>query len=669
MSHQKHLSHQQHSTPAASRLTAKLWVSLTALAVAAASLAAMAASQPATAQISPLDPALCATTYKPTSGAGTRTEEDCRTIVAWRNAVVSDPRSDIGANHPMALWGTGARTKFNNWNDLVTPNPREGIILGTVQGQRVVIKVNLPNKRLAGPLPGNLPNITHLILDENFFTVGLPTWIYGASDLVFLDLRSNQMTGTITGSAFNTPKLVNFLVQHNRFSGPVPNFNFTTLSRLTDIRLSNNGFTGDIPAGWSVLDTSNRGMQRLQLKANYITGTLPSWVANLQFANSFSPWHIAVGPGRDYYVDFRDNRLCIPSSFTLPLYLKLNGQRANVQAYFGNNRCPGEQTSTTFDAAPASNVQFQPVDASGDPTDPNDENDIPVGIKVTWSRPKGADATTPLTYTVKMHIRPDIRDNNNCLDEYFNIPDVTNAQATNEITVTASHCTRPAGFNPKDYLVSVSTAIKNGDTVSAGRSAISNDWSVYIMDDAQKTYRDVAGVMELDYTRNIWRWDAVNQVWQQRSQLQLDFSSLNLEPGSALAIEKRVIPSWLPHAGLSTADADTPVELQNGWNVISAGADVTRGDDEDGAFFIADSLIDCSANQGAIAILRNVPGTQRFDIELPCHPSREAAITRGQRYRTIEEIEELDTLFIYYRSVLPVTISWDTANSRYAPAS
>ena len=74
MSHQKHLSHQQRSAPAASRL-AKLWVSLTALAVAAAGLAAMAVSQPATAQISPLDPALCATTYKPTSGAGTRTED------------------------------------------------------------------------------------------------------------------------------------------------------------------------------------------------------------------------------------------------------------------------------------------------------------------------------------------------------------------------------------------------------------------------------------------------------------------------------------------------------------------------------------------------------------------------------------------------------------------
>ena len=63
MSYQKQILNQQHPPPAASRLT-KLWVSLAALAVVAASLAAIAVSQPAAAQISPLDPDLCATTYK-----------------------------------------------------------------------------------------------------------------------------------------------------------------------------------------------------------------------------------------------------------------------------------------------------------------------------------------------------------------------------------------------------------------------------------------------------------------------------------------------------------------------------------------------------------------------------------------------------------------------------
>ena len=654
MSHQKHISH--HSTPAALRL-AKLWVSLTALAVAAAGLAAMAASQPATAQISPLDPALCATTYKPAANAGTRTEADCRTIVAWRNAVVSHPDSVIGATHNMALWGTGAQTKFNTWSQIETT---------LVSGVLVVTKIELNKRRMAGPLPGRLPNITHLILDENFFAVEFPTWLYTARELRFLDLRSNRLRGTINGPAFNTPKLVNLLLQHNRFSGPVPDFNFTRLPKLTDLRLASNGFSGDIPTGWS-LAADGRGWQRLQLAGNYITGDLPAWVSNLKFANSFSPWQVAVGPGRDYYISFSYNRLCIPSGFTLPRYKKLNGQDANVQAYFGNNQCPGGQPSSAVSKSVVKKVQFQTVDASGDQTSEN-----PVGLKVTWQRPSGVDATIPLLYAVVLHPIVPIHDNRGlCLSEYFNIPNVgPNTLATNEITVTASHCEISGpSFDPTKYTVSVVTATVNGRSVTPGPSAISSVWSVYIMDDAQKTYRDVANVMGLDYNRNIWRWDAVNQMWQLRNQLQQDFASLSLEPGSALAIRTRVLTSWLPLAGLSTADADTPVELQNGWNVLSAGGDVTRGDDENGAFFIDDTLIDCSSNQGAIAILRNVPGTQRFDIELPCHSSREAALIRGQSFSAITEIEELDTLFVYFRSVLPVTISWDDANDRYASAN
>ena len=59
-------------------------------------------TQLATAQIADLDPDLCATTYKPSAGAGSRTEADCRTIVAWRNSVVNHPDSVIGGTHQMA---------------------------------------------------------------------------------------------------------------------------------------------------------------------------------------------------------------------------------------------------------------------------------------------------------------------------------------------------------------------------------------------------------------------------------------------------------------------------------------------------------------------------------------------------------------------------------------
>ena len=652
MSYQKQISNQQHPPPAASRLT-KLWVSLAALAVVAASLAAMSVSQPATAQISPLDPDLCATTYKAHSHHGDRSEADCRTIVAWRNAVVSNSNSVIGSNHHMRSWGTGAQTAFSKWKGL-------GVYIN--DGQRVITKIEFSTSGLAGPLPGRLPKMQWMVLDTNRLTGGLPAWIYTANDLKFLDLRHNRLSGTVTGSAFNTPNLVNLLLLQNRFSGPVPNFNFTRLPKLTDLRLSSNNFTGTIPAGWSVL--LERGMQRLQVAQNDISGNLPSWVSNLKFANSFTPSYIGVGPSKtDYYIDFRYNKLCLPSSFTLPTYRKLNGQYASVQAYFGNNQCPSGETPAALDPPRAEDVRFQTVDASGNPTSSN-----PVGLKVTWRRP--SDVEGPLAYTVALQLnvpvhsnfRPGTNRHINCLGEDLDIaPVAPNQREQHELTITVRQCSKAgAGFDPTKYTASVSPVTPQ---------AFPNDWSVYIADDAQKTYRDVAYVLGLDEQKSIYHWDAVNQVWQQRSQNQQDFASLDLEPGLALAIEKRAPVEWLPLAGLSTADADTPVQLQHGWNVISAGGDATRGDDEDGAFFIDDGLIDCSSTQGVITILRNIPGTQRFDIELPCHPSRETSIIQSHAYSAIEEIVELDTLFIYFRSVLPVTISWDEDNEKYAPAN
>ena len=188
-------------------------------------------------------------------------------------------------------------------------------------------------------------------------------------------------------------------------------------------------------------------------------------------------------------------------------------------------------------------------------------------------------------------------------------------------------------------------------------------------DDDQKTYADVDSVMSLGLDRsNIWVWDALNQVWIERNREDQDFASRNLEPGTALAVRRRVPLSWLAQAGLSTADEDTPVQLENGWNIISAGGDATRPSGNTGAFFIDENtLIDCGSSQGAIVIMRYSARSESFDAELPCHPSVEANLTSNPNIGTIEEIEEADTLFIYFRSVLPVTIQWDATNNKYIP--
>ena len=654
------------SRPRARTAYLKLASLLAALTVAAAGLAAIAASQPATAQVTALDPDLCATTYQATGHHGPLTEADCRTMVAWRNTVMSNPDSIIPADHQMALWGSENYREFNRW-------PGLGVFI--VDGQRVLHSLKLPGekgKRLAGPLPGRLPHIRFINLPKNYLTGGLPAWIYGASDLTYLALGTNRLSGTVTGSAFRTPALWGLLLENNQFSGSVPNFNFDALPELVDLRISNNNFSGPFPAGYSGL-ADGRGVHRLQFHTNKITGDLPGWVSNLKFRNTV----IWGGVNGRHYIDFTNNNLCIPNDFSVPTYKKLDGGDAPVDAEFYPNSCPTGQPITATDKI--QNLQFQTVDASGNPT-----SDNPVGLKVTWSR--ASTATGSKDYSVGLRLVLD-RENiyetrdyryDHCLAEHITPPSIQETSPNNfEVTITRSHCSiteQRTLFDPRNYLPSVSVggaASQTGDTRSSGEERVgaSSVWSVYIADDARKTYRDVIAVMN---TRDIWRWDAANQIWQaiNAGQPNLDsFNSLNLDPGSSLAIETRVPNIWLPKAGLSTADADTPVQLQNGWNVISAGGSATRGGNDNGAFFIDDSLIDCSSTNGAIAIMRHVAGTQRFDVELPCHPGREASMTRGQAFRTIGEINELDTLFIYFRSALPVKVSWDADNSRYAPTS
>ena len=679
LAHKSNNSIQAAPPPAASPVagSAKLWIFLAAFAVLATSFSTVAVSQPATgqssAQIEALDPDLCATTYRANDNHGGNTEADCRTIVAWRNQVVSNPNSVIGANHPLAQWGSGNQTAINTWSGL-------GLYTEDSQDGRVITKIELPEKNMAGPLPGKLPFMRFINLQRNLLSGGLPNWIYGASDLRYLNLGTNRLSGTITGSAFSQQLLWAVLLENNLFSGSVPNFNFDNLPALIDLRLSNNKFEGPFPASYSGL-ADGRGVDRLQFHDNKITGDLPVWVLNLTFANEptwggVRGWHI---------VSFFNNRLCLPSNFQAPEYEKLDGQDPGppVSLQIMPQICPKDPTPVKNTVNVVENLQFEPVDANGNPTSEN-----PVGLKVAWSKPRAIGTAQQYTVRLRLFAAPNnIVDGRvprylYCLPEHIRIPTPTQTSPGNfEVTITRSHCDSIPSqhdspltlFDPKKYVAYVSTGAwsRKGTTWTnlAEASPLSDTWSIYIADDAQKTYGDVISVLG---SRDVWLWDAANQIWQKidTGQPSLDsYYSLSLEPGSSLSVESRVPISWLPLAGLSTADADTPVQFQNGWNVISAGGSVTRGANEEGAFFIDDSLIDCSSANGAIAILRNVAGTQRFDIELPCHPGREALMTRGQAFRTIGEINELDTLFIYFRSVLPVTVRWDADNSRYAPAS
>ena len=614
------------------------------------------------APIPDLNPDLCATTYRP-SLYGPQTIADCRAIVAWRNAVVNHPDSVIGPQHPMALWGTGIHTPFNRWG-----RHANSLKFMFYLGRYVVETINLPSRGLAGPLPGPLSYVRYIYLGNNSLSGEIPSWMYTSSTLRRLSLSNNRLSGDV--SDFTGRDLVVLELANNRFSGGLPTFDTASMTRLKTIHLNGNDFSGPIPASWSGL--ASRGIVWLDITNNDISGDLPAWVSNIRFSNSYigsSPSIPAWSEDYPYAIRMSNNKICIPDSFEIPAYRKLNNQYAAVWLQLEPNLCP---TSHKTLIRRAQNIQFEPVDAAGQPTTTN-----PVGLKVTWSKPNGM--TGALSYRVVLYLNaPDQQLLVDSVGRYHKYCDGTNfeiivgpsADANLDRTVTRSDCkltdTRTL-FDPTQYTADVSVFLKNQQTAYAGSATLSDSWSVFTAANAQKTFKDVANVLRLPFQRSIWIWDATNQIWFERSQDKPNFATLNLQPGNSLAFRRTVPISWLVPAGLSTADEDTPVRLENGWNVISAGGAATRPDNDNGAFFMDDRLIACTSLQGVIAIMRYNSQTRQFDAELPCHPRAEANLTRTPAIGTIENLEEADILFIYFQTTLPVTIQWDT--DKYTPTS
>ena len=101
----------------------------------------------------------------------------------------------------------------------------------------------------------------------------------GAPTLQFLDMRLNDLTGTIPTSIFASPISLEFVyLQGNKLTGTLPAA-FTSASKLTDLYLSSNQLTGTIP---EVPAGSLLGLQELLLDDNPFIGSMPESVCTLR---------------------------------------------------------------------------------------------------------------------------------------------------------------------------------------------------------------------------------------------------------------------------------------------------------------------------------------------------------------------------------------------------
>ena len=137
---------------------------------------------------------------------------------------------------------------------------------------------------------GNLTNLIKLNLSSNQFSGSIPSEIGNLTNLTSLNLSSNQFSGDIPIEVFNLlnleggiePALMGTVfypgldLSDNSLSGIIPE-QIASFEKISSIDLSNNQLAGSLPVGLYSLDS----LQSLNLSNNSLTGEISAEIGNL----------------------------------------------------------------------------------------------------------------------------------------------------------------------------------------------------------------------------------------------------------------------------------------------------------------------------------------------------------------------------------------------------
>ncbi|MBA0853445.1 hypothetical protein Goshw_017673 [Gossypium schwendimanii] len=164
--------------------------------------------------------------------------------------------------------------------------------------------LDFSSNRLSGSIPpelGKLGNLQILRLSSNRLTGSIPSELGHCEKMIKLDLKSNYLSGNIPPEIISLPNLQNLLLQENKLNGHIPD-SFSSLQSLIELQLganmledpipcslsnlhhfssvlnlSNNRYSGEIPACLGKLDK----LQILDLSSNSFSGEIPVDVNNM----------------------------------------------------------------------------------------------------------------------------------------------------------------------------------------------------------------------------------------------------------------------------------------------------------------------------------------------------------------------------------------------------
>ena len=184
-------------------------------------------------------------------------------------------------------------SSISNFTQLQTLNLYDNGVTGSIPNTITTLSLleilNLGNNLLIGSIPCNIGNMIHLhvieLSDNPLLTGPLPDTISNLTLLTILSIGHCHITGTIP-LLYN--KLINLIIMDlndNILTGTLNHklFNTNAISKLTYLNLATNQFTGTIPSTISTLTS----LQQLLLFTNQFNGSIPASLGNLTQVTNF----------------------------------------------------------------------------------------------------------------------------------------------------------------------------------------------------------------------------------------------------------------------------------------------------------------------------------------------------------------------------------------------
>ena len=103
---------------------------------------------------------------------------------------------------------------------------------------------------------GSFRSLDFVDFSANQLTGTIPTTLFNIRDLRFLYLSNNKLEGALPENWGNAVLLRDFFVDNNNLSGSVPEIPQGAFTRLTELLLNGNMFTGEMPGSICQLRSS-----------------------------------------------------------------------------------------------------------------------------------------------------------------------------------------------------------------------------------------------------------------------------------------------------------------------------------------------------------------------------------------------------------------------------